>query len=296
MGPISAVIPNKDGANLLRRILPPLLKELPSETHEVLVVDDASGDDSLQVLAQEFPSVRIVALEANVGFGAACNRGFEEARQERVLLLNSDMEVTAGSVALLAAHLDDPEVFAAGPRYVDVGSAPEVEEAGAESVRPQLGSPAGGGVFSRAKFLELGGFDSLYHPFYWEDLDLGWSAWQRGWRILHDARAHFLHLGSVTISRLYTPGYVRSIRARNRLLFGWKNLRRPSLLLRFWARAMARSVAALARRGDASELLGHLRSVPRLPAALRRRWAAPRCHDEPRSDHGARPGAGSPAQ
>lgn len=254
--PISAVIPNRDGADLLRRILPPLLQEIPPEQNEILVVDDASQDDSLPVLKAEFPTVRVTPLAESVGFGAACNLGFEAACNTLVLLLNSDMEVTLGSIGLLLDHFSDPHVFAAGPRYVSPGEDTGPQDDGLGLVRPQLGSPAGGGIFRRDVFLDLGGFDPLYHPFYWEDIDLGWNAWRDGWRIIYDSRCHFLHLKSVTIKRLYSPAFVRRIRARNRCLFGWKNfLSRPLRRCHNWT-LPRHIVSDLIKRRDAAGLLG----------------------------------------
>jgi O-antigen biosynthesis protein len=267
---ISAVIPNRDGAHLLRRTLPPLLRELPLPGHEVLVVDDASQDDSLAVLRDEFPSVRVVALERNVGFGAACNIGFREARHDLVLLLNSDMEVAPGSVALLVEHFADPEVFAAGPGYRSDDPAKPPPPKAPRPSWPQMGAPAGGGLFRREVFLELGGFDPLYAPFYWEDVDLGWNSWRRGWHTVYDSRCEFLHLESATIRRLYSPAYVGRIRARNRLLFACKNLH-GGLWLRFVLRAKLRALSALVRRGDASGITGELAALPRLVPALCRR-------------------------
>jgi len=84
---VSAVIPNRDGADLLRHTLPPLFAELASGEHEVLVIDGASEDDSLGMLRSEFPQVRAVPLRENVGFGAACNLGFTEARLDLLSLV-----------------------------------------------------------------------------------------------------------------------------------------------------------------------------------------------------------------
>ncbi len=275
MQPISAVIPNRDGADLLRLILPPLLEQLPPPGHEILVVDDASEDDSRDMLAGEFPSVRVVALETNLGFGAACNRGFGEARHDMVLLLNSDMIVTPGSLQLLLEHFDAPDIFAAGPIYLGEGEDPANLGRRGGATRHQIGTPAGGGLFRRSMFLELGGFDPLYHPFYWEDLDLGWNAWRSGKRIVYDTRCPFVHMENRTIKRLYSAAYVKRIRARNRVLFGVKNLRHPSLLGQFLGRCLLRAGGGLVKRRDASSLVGVFMAGVRLSAALRQRHT---CH------------------
>ena len=267
-----SVLPNRDGAHLLPRTLPPLLGELNHEGDEVLVVDDASEDDSLAILRQEFSGVRVIGLEKNVGFGAACNLGFRNAGSALVLLLNSDMEVTPGAMELLLEPLADPEVFAVGPQFwSDDPALPRLPLDAPD--RCQVGAPAGGGLFRREAYLDLGGFDALYHPFYWEDLDLGWNAWRRGWRVLFRPCCAFYHLESATIRRLYTPQYVRQVRMRNRCLFAWKNLRDPALQARFHARSLRRSLGALFRGRDASGIRGILASLPRIPSALHRRAA-----------------------
>ncbi len=262
--PISAVIPNRDGADLLPRTLPPLLAELPPDRHEILVIDDGSEDDSVAMLAEQFPAVRVVGLQESVGFGAACNRGFQEAGHDLVLLLNSDMEVTAGSVELLLEHFEDPQVFAAGPEYHSAKPDAANRPRRSEAYWPMLGSPAGGGLFRRQAYLELGGFDPLYHPFYWEDIDLGWNAWRAGWRIMHDARAHFVHLEGATIARLFSPEFVARIQARNRCLFGWKNFRSRRLRRRHTLSIMRRAIGQLLR-GSSCAIVG-LREAWRMRA------------------------------
>ena len=271
MQPISAVIPNRDGADLLRQTLPPLRRELPPREYEILVIDDASQDDSVEMLGREFPDVRVIALDQNVGFGAASNRGFEEARNEIVLLLNSDMEVTPGSIELLVEHFAESDVFAAGPRYAKPGEPVGPLDDGLGLIRPQLGAPGGGGLLSRRKFLELGGFDPLYYPFYWEDIDLGWSAWRHGWRIIRDARACFVHLGAATIGALYTPAYVERVKTRNRCLLGWKNFRSARLLARHAGSVARKVLGGLLRRRRFAEVLGVMDAVAALPRALRAR-------------------------
>jgi GT2 family glycosyltransferase len=246
----------------------------------VIVVDDGSTDGSATMLTAEFPSVRVVALSQSIGFGAACNRGFAEATRETVLLLNSDMAVTPGSIAALEAHLADESLFAVGPRYYSDRPGTEPGPAGEGEVFPHIGAPAGGGLFRREAFLTLGGFDPLYAPFYWEDLDLGWAAWRAGWRIVHDARVRFNHLESVTIRRLYSPQFVARVRARNRALFGWKWLQDPGHLRICNRKLLRHAVAGLLKRRDSAPALGLLDALRMKSAALAARPQTPASRSE----------------
>jgi GT2 family glycosyltransferase len=82
-------------------------------------------------------------------------------------------------------------------------------------------------AFRRSEFLSLGGFDPLYAPFYWEDVDLSYRARKRGRRILHVADARVDHDHGRTIGERFEPRRIAEIYERNRLIFTWKNLTDP---------------------------------------------------------------------
>jgi N-acetylglucosaminyl-diphospho-decaprenol L-rhamnosyltransferase len=87
---------------------------------ETTVVDNASGDGSADLVARDFPAVRLVRNARNDGFGAACNRGASGTAAPYLLFLNSDAQVTAGAVAALARVLDQrPDVAIVGPRTLN---------------------------------------------------------------------------------------------------------------------------------------------------------------------------------
>ncbi len=71
-------------------------------------------------------------------------------------------------------------------------------------------------AFRRDRWAELGGFDDLYHPFYWEDVDLGYRAWARDWRVLYEPAAVVYHAQGETIARLHRAAHVEMISARER--------------------------------------------------------------------------------
>jgi GT2 family glycosyltransferase len=87
---------------------------------ETIVVDNASTDGSADMVARDFPAVRLVRSTENQGFGAACNRGAAVASGAYLLFLNSDAQVTAGAVPALARVLDtQPDVAIVGPRTLN---------------------------------------------------------------------------------------------------------------------------------------------------------------------------------
>jgi GT2 family glycosyltransferase len=296
MRSVSIVIPNWNGADLLRQNLPAALvaARAHSAPAEVIVVDDGSRDESRDVVKAQ-DGVRLVEHERNRGFGPACLTGAQSARHELLFLLNSDARPEPDALGPLCRAFESPEVFAASPLVLEEGgsaanvtiSVPYLRR-GRIAYRPRsvqaLAGPAaakglcwftffplgGAVVFDRARFLALGGFDALFHPFYYEDVDLGFRAWRRGWTcvVIPESRVH--HSGGGTIGRAFAERRVRVIRKRNRMLFHCKNLIGRFSAARFVAQQIARALARLLRF-DPIELLGTLAALPSVPEALARR-------------------------
>lgn len=112
---VSVVIVNYNACEKLRRCLQSLEPE-----HEVIVVDNASVDGSAEMVAAEFPSVKLVRNAQNLGFGAANNQGLDLATRELVLYLNNDAYATPGAIARLARSFEDPGVAAAGGKLLNM--------------------------------------------------------------------------------------------------------------------------------------------------------------------------------
>src|SRR5713226_2733419 len=90
----TVVIPNWNGRDLLAKYLPSVVEALSgSPDNEIIVVENASTDGRAEFLREPFPSVKVLALDRNLGFGGGSNAGFREARNDVVVLLNSDMRV-----------------------------------------------------------------------------------------------------------------------------------------------------------------------------------------------------------
>jgi GT2 family glycosyltransferase/glycosyltransferase involved in cell wall biosynthesis len=241
----SAVIPNWNGKELLEKYLPSVVEAFAGNAaNEIIVVDNGSTDGSAEFVRTAFPQVKLVALEANLGFGEGSNAGFRAAVNHIVVLLNSDMRVAPDFLAPLLDGFREPGVFAVSCQiFFSDASKPREEtgltqgwwEDGGLRVRHRI-DPAvtdlfpcfygGGGscAFDREKFLELGGFDPLLAPFYLEDGDLGYMAWKRGWKVLYQPRSVVYHEHRGTIGKRFTEEYIQEVLKKNFLLFCWKNI------------------------------------------------------------------------
>ena len=111
----------------LERCLQSLRQHPPRLSHEIVVVDNASTDGSVDLVRSEWPGVRVIPLARNIGFAAANNEGIRRTAGELVLVLNSDTIVPEGAIDRLAAALHDlPSASVAGPRIVDANGRPEL--------------------------------------------------------------------------------------------------------------------------------------------------------------------------
>ena len=112
------VILNWNGVGHLRRYLPSVVQTAPSDV-EVVVADNGSTDDSLAVLAAEFPTVRVVRLDRNYGFAGGYNRALAQIEADYYVLLNSDVETPGGWLGPLLDTLErHPDVAAVAPTLI----------------------------------------------------------------------------------------------------------------------------------------------------------------------------------
>ena len=290
----TVVIPNWNGRDLLAKYLPSIQAALAGNSNkEILVVDNGSEDGSADFLRQNFPDVRVLALDRNLGFGGGSNEGFRAARNDVVVLLNSDMRVEPGFLAPLLAGFTDEKVFAVSCQIFFSDPNKKREETGLtqgwwENGGLRVGhriDPAittlfpcfygGGGscAFDRRKFLELGGFDELFRPFYFEDTDLGYQAWKRGWKVLYQPASVVFHEHRGTIGKKFSAATIDAVLKKNFILFSWKNIHEWRRLWSHFFFALGGAVVSVFF-GDSPEH-ATLRSIWnafwRLPAALRSR-------------------------
>jgi len=251
----SIIIPNWNGKDLLEQCLPSVVEAVRSdgEGHEIIVVDNHSTDDSVPFLRANFPEVKVLELDRNRGFTGGCNAGVAASQNDIIVFLNNDMIVERGFLRPLLNGFDDDGVFAmssqihfwdAEKRREETGQTrgflklgflqvvhDEPPPPGRGRVRPVLYAGGGSSAFDKNKFLALGGFDELYQPFYWEDTDISYRAWKRGWRVLYEPRSVVHHKHRGTIGKTYDADFTHKAVNRNQFLFMWKNFTDPGLLL-----------------------------------------------------------------
>ncbi|HEY6009715.1 MAG TPA: glycosyltransferase, partial [Geobacteraceae bacterium] len=121
MRSVSVVIPTFNGRKLLEANLPPLKRAAARHALpvEIIVVDDASSDDTVAFLGAEHPDVVLLVNDRNRGFAETINRGINAARNDLVLALNNDMLVDEELFARVPARFADPALFSVTPDIVD---------------------------------------------------------------------------------------------------------------------------------------------------------------------------------
>ena len=289
----SIIIPERNGADQHRRHLDAVVAwaRKSGSAVETILVDDGSDDGGEAARRSAFdagPSCRFVGLERSVGFAGACNAGASAARGRLLFFLNSDMHPGQGNLATLAAELDrDESRFAVAPAIFnlresffegdlrvrirhgvfDVLQPGRKEASPAGAVRRTAYACGGALLVRRDRFRELGGFSTLFSPFYWEDADIGWRARRRGWDCIEAGTVAMLHDHAQTIGSLYSSADVAAIYERNRLLFTWLHLGGARAWVAHFAWIPLRCGAAIVRRDPCGP--GFAAALRRAPAAMR---------------------------
>lgn len=223
---LAIAILNWNGRSLLEKYLPSVVEH--SQPNTIYVVDNASDDDSVGFVKQEFPDVRLIEFDRNYGYAGGYNLALSQIKEELVILLNSDVRVTAGwCKPLVAAFEQQPKLAACQPKILDDKCPDLFEYAGASGgFLDKLGYPyCRGRIFdsieqdkgqyddptdihwasgaalmvNRVRFLEIGGFDESYFA-HQEEIDLCWRFRRLGFKVQVIPDSVVYHLGGATLS------------------------------------------------------------------------------------------------
>ena len=225
------------------------LVEHTPQPFEVVLVDNASRDDSVSVVRGGIAGMKLIVEDRNLGFGGGSNRAASAARAPIVCMLNPDARVTAGWLDPLVTVLADARVGAVAPALIGADGA--LQEAGAmvdhwgytgpigtRGFGQPVPTPTGRTAVDYASaacllmrtevFRSLDGFDPAYRLAYYEDVDLCMRLWERGLQVWAEPASRVIHLGGGSV----TPVVSQALWHHNRSVFlhRWQAelTRRPS--------------------------------------------------------------------
>lgn len=243
----AVVILNYNGAGMLRRFLPSVIKYSPEAS--IYVADNGSSDESCDVVRNEFPAVKLMVLDHNYGFAEGYNLALAQVDEEYAVLLNSDVEVTRGWLSPMTQFLDsNPEVAACQPKLLSFKQKDFFEYAGAaggfidkwgytfcrgrifNTVERDSGQyddttdvfwATGAALMIRNEvYKNNGGLDGRFFA-HMEEIDLCWRLRSRGYRIACVPQSHVYHVGGATLKK--ENPQKTYLNFRNNLLMIYKN-------------------------------------------------------------------------
>ncbi len=245
---ISVVIPNYNGISLLKKNLPGIVKNFPDS--QIIVSDDCSHDKSVDWIKQNFPQVDVTVHRQNLGFSSTANDGVKLASGKVIVLLNTDVSVKKNYSKEILHYFHDKNLFGIGFQDLSYESGKVVRRGrgggefkkgllshykGSNSHGATLWVSGGSCAINREKFNRLGGFNTIFNPFYWEDIDLSYRALKSGWNILFTPEIevdHYHDTGSIRTNN--SKLRINQIAQRNMFIFSAKNVTDLNILIQFY--------------------------------------------------------------
>ncbi len=267
----SVIILNWNGERFLKQYLPTLIKCTSDTDTEIIVADNGSTDNSLALMREEFPAIRLILFDKNYGFAEGYNKALAQIDSEYSVLLNSDVEVTQDWLSPLVSFMENnKDVAACQPKILAFYDRTRFEHAGAAGgFIDKFGFPfcrgrifaevekdarqyddiidifwaSGACLFIRTEtFIKEGGFDSDFFA-HMEEIDLCWRLNARGYRIVCVPQSVVYHVGGGTLNAEHP--HKTFLNFRNNLLLLYKNLPQRKLYPILFARFFFDYVAAI---------------------------------------------------
>jgi GT2 family glycosyltransferase len=272
----SVVILNWNGAQFLKRFLPGILKHTNPQLAKIIVADNGSTDNSLEILHHNFPQVEILTFTQNYGFAEGYNQAISKINSKYILLLNSDIEVSPNWIEPLVDCMDhNDKIAACVPKLRSIDQPENFEYAGAaggyldrygyafcrgrifdnletdngqyNDARPVFWGTGAALLVRREFFIEAGGLDGRFFA-HMEEIDLCWRFWRLGYGVWVVPDSVVYHLGGGTLPQ----GNPRKtyLNYRNSLLMLLKNLSYTELLWILPFRMILDGVSAIKSLAD----------------------------------------------
>ena len=291
---VAIVILNWNGAAFLRRFLPGVLAH--AEGARVIVADNASTDDSVELLACEFPLVELLLLDRNLGFCEGYNQALAQVDSAFFVLLNSDVEVTLGWLQPLRALLESsPRIAAVQPKILAHANPTTFEYAGAgggyldrlaypfcrgrlfdtlekdrgqyDDSRPVAWASGACLLVRRSAWQALGGLEPAFFA-HMEEIDFCWRLWNTGHEVWYHGGSAVHHVGGGTLPK--TNPRKTFLNFRNGLALLYKNAAPGELVVPMLQRLVLDGVAGL--RFLATGAFGNFWAVVRAHFSFYGQW------------------------
>ena len=247
MNSCSIIIPHYNGSNILLRCLKSLFEHTPNN-HEIIIVDNASSDNSIEIIEKQFPQANLIKNKANLGYAEACNIGAVQAKNEYLIFLNNDTEVSDNWITPLINTLNNKNVSSVQPKIKNLKQPDYFDYAGAsggymdvfcypfcrgrifktvEKDHLQYESEteifwASGTAFATKKeiFIESGMFDLTFFA-HMEEIDYHWRCQMMGYKVMVNPSSVIYHEGAQTLS--YESSKKTYLNHRNSLITFFSN-------------------------------------------------------------------------
>jgi GT2 family glycosyltransferase len=248
----AVVILNWNGKGFLERFLGTLISNTPKESAEIIIIDNASSDDSIKWLGENFPEIRTIILDQNYGFAGGYNKGLAQISADYFLLINSDIEVPENWLQPLIDLMDkDNSIGICGPKLLSHHERNKFEYAGASGgfidtyaypfCRGRLFDTcetdsgqyndiidcfwiSGAALMIRSNLFSIaGGFDEKFFA-HQEEIDLCWRVQNLGYRVVIQPKSKIYHIGGGTLPK--SSPFKTFLNFRNNLYLIEKNIPR----------------------------------------------------------------------
>lgn len=239
---VSIVIPNYNGKKYLKACISSLNNQ-SFKDFELIVVDNASKDDSIEFISENYSNVKLIALKENYGFSRAVDEGIKASNADYVVLLNNDTEVDKYWLENLVRCIEkDATIFSCCSKMIRYNEREKIDDAGDEytvlgwalkngdgsqissfSKSKRVFSSCGGAaIYRRRVFSKIGYFDENFFA-YLEDMDISYRANIHGYKNIFCSDALVYHIGSATSGSRHNSFKVK-LAARNNIYLIYKNM------------------------------------------------------------------------
>ncbi len=250
---ISVVLPNYNGRSLLELNLPSIYAALEHANinYEIIVSDDCSTDDSIHFLKENYPNIKVLSTETNLGFSGNCNNGIKNASLSLTCVTNTDVRFDRDYFKNALPYFTDENLFAVKGKIVNYEGDPDnittINETcltyikrgiirfkcDIEPDNNKINKEIGGQyvglgccfIANTQHLKAIGGFYEIFSPYYWEDSDIAIAALEKGHSLIYEKDCVIYHNHGSTISNTQSAIKRKIISNRNKFIFTWLHLR-----------------------------------------------------------------------